>query len=257
MPEITLRKLKQHAENKATTEQRGTEIENPVEEDTEIIENAIPEGQKSITAQQLISKGETTESEAAKLDKLEQIVRAEGLPVGEKPSQHQQRIAPAEQKTPEDLEDYYRKYMKFILAKEGTLHNLIAEQAQLEQKDYDKKLDELISIFEGTHPKNVSGEIVKAFDGITDRLAKFGVNADTIMNFLKNSKRNEPSEFDKLAHSIGSRKLVSMIDGVGREDQGLRYAYQTLDNAIGGFNKGFYGYMGKKKAQQRLKEEED
>jgi len=257
MPMIRPKKLKQHVENKAATEQRETEIEIPVEEDAEIIKNAIPEGQKSITAQQLLSKGETTESEATKLDKLEQIVMAEGLPVGEKQYQQQQQIAAVEQKTPEDLEDYYRNYMKFILAKEGTLHNLIAEQAQLEQKDYDKKLDELISIFEGTHPKDVSGEIVKAFDGITDRLVKFGINADTVMNFLKNSRKNEPSEFDKLAHTIGSRKLVSMIDGVGKEDQGLRYAYQALDNAIGGFNKGFYGYMGKKKAQQRLSEETD
>jgi hypothetical protein len=251
------RKLKHHVENKATTEQQETGVENPVEEGTKTMENIIPDEQEPITAQQLLSKGEITESESAKLDKLEQIVRAEGLPVGEKPTQQQQQIILAEQKIPEDLEDYYRGYVKFILAKEGTLHNLIAKQAQLEKKDYDKKLDELISIFAGTQPKDVTGEIIRAFDGITDRLTKFGINADTVMTFLKNSKKNEPSEFDKLAHAIGTRKIESMIDGVGKEDQGLRYAYQALDNAIGGFNKGFYGYMGKKRAQQRLKEEAD
>ena len=97
MPTIRQRKPKQCAE-KAIPEQLETSIEAAVGKNAEGIKSVIPEGQESMTA-----KGETTESEVPKPDELEQIVRAEGLPVGEKPSQHQQRIAPGEQKTPEDL----------------------------------------------------------------------------------------------------------------------------------------------------------
>ena len=51
---------------------------------------------------------------------------------------------------------------------------------------------------------------------------------------------------EKAREAFHKASLAEEIDGVGKEDQGLRYAYQALDNAIGGFNKGFYGHVGNK-----------
>jgi hypothetical protein len=197
-------------------------------------------------------------------ENIEEIAKAEGLPTDKQSSppspQPQTQVQPQPVRQLSEVEELemYRAQMGERLLKEGTLHGLIAKLAKDEGKTYDTKLEELIAIFSETKEpknKNISGEAIKIFDGITNRLVGMGFNVDTIMKILEKSQQKEPSDLDQLIQSLGKAQIAHFMQSSGKENLWERYATQALDNAVGGFSKGFYGYLGKRKAIRRTEEE--